>query len=60
MLFTFNRRATWSFLGLLVLMHFVLFVDRVNLAAAAPVMQLATLCQGADDHGRQHLQRQPA
>jgi MFS family permease len=39
MLFTFNRRATWSFLGLLVLMHFVLFVDRVNLAAAAPVIQ---------------------
>jgi hypothetical protein len=39
MLFTFNRRATWSFLGLLVLMHFVLFADRVNLAAAAPVIK---------------------
>jgi MFS family permease len=39
MLFTFSRRATWSFLSLLVLMHFVLFVDRVNLAAAAPVIQ---------------------
>ena len=34
--FAFNGRATRNFLGLLVLMHFVLFVDRVNLAAAAP------------------------
>ncbi|HEY2540709.1 MAG TPA: hypothetical protein VGI28_14625 [Stellaceae bacterium] len=37
--FAFNGRVTRNFLGLLVLMHFVLFVDRVNLAAAAPVMQ---------------------
>jgi MFS family permease len=37
--FAFDGRATRNFLGLLVLMHFVLFVDRVNLAAAAPVMQ---------------------
>jgi MFS family permease len=34
-----NGRATRSFLVLLVVMHFILFVDRVNLAAAAPVMQ---------------------
>jgi MFS family permease len=39
MRFALNGRATRNFLGLLVLMHFVLFVDRVNLAAAAPVMQ---------------------
>ena len=39
MLFGLTGRATWNFLGLLVLMHFVLFVDRINLAAAAPVMQ---------------------
>jgi MFS family permease len=39
MLFAFNGRATRNFLGLLVLMHFILFVDRVNLAAAAGVMQ---------------------
>jgi MFS family permease len=39
MLFAFNGRATRNFLGLLVLMHFILFVDRVNLAAAATVMQ---------------------
>jgi MFS family permease len=32
-------RATRNFLGLLVVMHFILFVDRVNLAAAASVMQ---------------------
>src|SRR5271168_1930024 len=37
--FAFNRRATRNFLGLLVLMQFILFVDRVNLAAAATVMQ---------------------
>jgi MFS family permease len=39
MRFAFNGRATRNFLGLLVLMHFILFVDRVNLAAAATVMQ---------------------
>jgi MFS family permease len=39
MLFTLNGRATRNFLGLLVLMHLVLFVDRLNLAAAASVMQ---------------------
>jgi MFS family permease len=39
MRFALNGRATRRFLGLLVLMHFVLVVDRVNLAAAAPVMQ---------------------
>jgi MFS family permease len=39
MLFAFRGRATRNFLGLLVLMHFILFVDRVNLAAAATVMQ---------------------
>jgi MFS family permease len=39
MLFAFNGRATRNFLALLVLMHFILFVDRVNLAAAAPVIQ---------------------
>jgi MFS family permease len=39
MRFALNGRATRNFLGLLVLMHFVLFVDRVNLAAAAPIMQ---------------------
>jgi MFS family permease len=39
MLFAFNGRATRSFLALLVLMHFILFIDRVNLAAAAGVMQ---------------------
>ena len=39
MRFALNGRATRNFLGLLVLMHFVLFVDRVNLAVAAPVMQ---------------------
>ena len=32
-------RATWNFLALLCLMEFVLFIDRVNLAAAAPIMQ---------------------
>ena len=35
MRFALNGRATRNFLGLLVLMHSVLFVDRVNLAAAA-------------------------
>jgi len=39
MLFAFHGRATRNFLGLLVLMQFILFVDRVNLAAAATVMQ---------------------
>jgi MFS family permease len=39
MLFTLNGRATRNFLGLLVLMHLVLFLDRLNLAAAASVMQ---------------------
>ena len=39
MLFAFNGRATRNFLGLMVVMHFILFVDRVNLAAAAGVMQ---------------------
>jgi len=39
MFFAFSGRATRNFLGLLVLMHFILFVDRVNLAAAASVMQ---------------------
>src|SRR5215472_13957797 len=39
MLFGFNGRATRNFIALLVLMHFILFVDRVNLATAAPVIQ---------------------
>jgi MFS family permease len=39
MLFAFTGRATRNFLALLCLMEFVLFIDRVNLAAAAPVMQ---------------------
>jgi sugar phosphate permease len=39
MRFPFNGRATRNFLVLLCLMEFVLFIDRVNLAAAAPVMQ---------------------
>src|SRR5580658_3881677 len=39
MRFAFNGRATRNFLGLLVLMHFILFVDRVNLAAAAGSIQ---------------------
>ena len=30
MLFVFSGRATRNFLALLVLMHFILFVDRVN------------------------------
>ena len=34
-----NGRATRNFLALLCLMEFVLFIDRVNLAAAAPVMR---------------------
>src|ERR1700675_678526 len=38
-LFAFNGRATRSFLVILCLMNFVLFVDRVNLAAAAVVIQ---------------------
>jgi MFS family permease len=37
--FVFGGRATRNFIALLVLMHFILFVDRVNLAAAAPVIQ---------------------
>ncbi len=39
MLFPFSGRATRNFLALLVMMHFILFIDRVNLAAAASVMQ---------------------
>ena len=39
MLFAFSGRATRNFLSLVVVMHFILFVDRVNLAAAASVMQ---------------------
>jgi MFS family permease len=39
MLFAFNGRATRNFLVLVVVMHFILFIDRVNLAAAASVMQ---------------------
>jgi sugar phosphate permease len=35
----FDGRATRNFLGLLILVHFILVADRVNLAAAAPVMQ---------------------
>lgn len=35
----FDGRATRNFLVLLCMMEFVLFIDRVNLAAAAPVMQ---------------------
>jgi hypothetical protein len=39
LLFGFNGRATRNFLILLVSMHYILFIDRVNLAAAAPVIQ---------------------
>ncbi len=39
MLFTFNGRATRNFLVILCLMNFILFVDRVNLAAAAVVIK---------------------
>jgi MFS family permease len=39
MLFGFNGRVTRNFLVLLVSMHFILFIDRVNLAAAAQAMQ---------------------
>lgn len=39
MRFAFDGRATRNFLVLLCAMEFVLFIDRVNLAAAAPVMQ---------------------
>jgi hypothetical protein len=39
MMFGLSGRATRNFLILLVSMHFILFIDRVNLAAAAPVMQ---------------------
>jgi MFS family permease len=39
MLFAFSGPATRNFLVLLVSMHFILFIDRVNLAAAASVMQ---------------------
>ena len=38
LLFGFNGRATRNFLILLVSMHYILFIDRVNLAAAAPVI----------------------
>jgi sugar phosphate permease len=37
--FAFNGRATGNFLTLLVVMHFILFVDRVNLAAAAETIK---------------------
>ena len=39
MLFGLNGRATRNFLALLVVMHFILFVDRVNLAAAAKTIK---------------------
>jgi len=39
MRFAFAGRATRNFMTLVVVMHFILFVDRVNLAAAASVMQ---------------------
>ena len=39
LLFGFNGRATRNFLILLVPMHYILFIDRVNLAAAATVIQ---------------------
>jgi MFS family permease len=39
LLFGFNGRTTRNFIILLVSMHFILFIDRVNLAAAAQVMQ---------------------
>jgi MFS family permease len=39
MMFAFNGKATRNFLVILCLMNFVLFVDRVNLAAAAVVIQ---------------------
>src|SRR5277367_6985680 len=39
LLFGFNGRTTRDFIILLVSMHFILFIDRVNLAAAAQVMQ---------------------
>jgi MFS family permease len=39
MRFAFIGRATRNFLVLLVVMHFILFIDRVNLAAAAEVMK---------------------
>jgi MFS family permease len=39
MMFGFKGRATRNFLLLLCLMEFILFIDRVNLAAAAPVIQ---------------------
>src|SRR5277367_2867874 len=35
----FYGRATRNFLGLLCLMHFVLFLERINLAAAATTIQ---------------------
>jgi MFS family permease len=39
MLFGFNGRASRNFIALLVVMHFILFVDRVNLAAAAETIK---------------------
>src|SRR5260370_22629908 len=39
MLIGFNGRATSTFLILLVSMHYILFINRVHLAAASPVMQ---------------------
>jgi MFS family permease len=38
-MFLLTGRATRNFLALLVSMHFILFIDRVNLAAAAEVMK---------------------
>jgi len=42
--FILSGRATRNFIALLVLMHFVLFVDRVNLAAAASDGHRTRLC----------------
>ena len=39
MMFMLPGRATRNFLALLVLMPFILFIDRVNLAAAAEVIK---------------------
>ncbi len=39
MRFAFTGRATRNFLALLCLMEFILFIDRVNLATAAPMIQ---------------------
>jgi hypothetical protein len=39
MWFAFSARATRNFLALPSLMHFILFIDPVNLVAAAGLMQ---------------------